>query len=350
MPSNVLGIIARGDKSGLGYQTRNLVRMLKPNKLLVVNSQPHFGYKQFHSDWYDGFSGIITKDLVPTLAECRAFLQGVDVILTCETFYNWHLMSLANSNMTRSYLQYNYEFLDYLNNNKLPLPTMFLSPSYWKIDEAKQQLRKPVQYLPPPTFLSDFKKARDVNFARTGKRRFLHILGKEAMHDRNGTRILIDALQHTKADFELVIKSQNELGMRVHDRRVRIDTTNPDDQAELYTDFDAMILPRRYGGLCLPMNEALASGLPVIMSKISPNTRALPTDWLAKAVKTHEFMTRSMTDVYSAYATTVAKKIDWLCEMDDKELSALKAKALEIADDNYSPRVLKSQYEALWTI
>ena len=29
-------------------------------------------------------------------------------------------------------------------------------------------------------------------------------------------------------------------------------------------------MPRRYGGLCLPMNEALTSGLPVIMSNQSP--------------------------------------------------------------------------------
>jgi hypothetical protein len=50
-------------------------------------------------------------------------------------------------------------------------------------------------------------------------------------------------------------------GYAVEDHRVKFDFGDPDDQAELYTDFDALILPQRYGGLCLPMNEALLSGL-----------------------------------------------------------------------------------------
>lgn len=37
-----------------------------------------------------------------------------------------------------------------------------------------------------------------------------------------------------------------------------------------------MILPRKYAGLCLPMNEALMSGLPVIMTDIEPNNVILP--------------------------------------------------------------------------
>ena len=40
-----------------------------------------------------------------------------------------------------------------------------------------------------------------------------------------------------------------------------------------------MIMPRRYGGLCLPLAEAMTSGLPVFRSSVSPNNE-LPADWL----------------------------------------------------------------------
>ena len=33
-----LGIIARSDNTGLGNQTRELVNMLNPNKILLINS------------------------------------------------------------------------------------------------------------------------------------------------------------------------------------------------------------------------------------------------------------------------------------------------------------------------
>ena len=41
-----LGIIARSDNTGLGNQTKELVDMLKPDKVMLINSQPFNKNKQ----------------------------------------------------------------------------------------------------------------------------------------------------------------------------------------------------------------------------------------------------------------------------------------------------------------
>lgn len=343
-----LGIIVRMDKTGLGNQTRLLTQMLKPDYLMIIDSGNHFKTKQFN-EWYTSFNSITTKDLIPTLNEYREFLENVDAFITCETPYNWRIMTEANQQMKQSYIQYNYEFLDHIANKSLPLPTKFLAPSYWNTDKVVDKFGSRVMYLPPPINVQEFKHNRLLNFNRSGVKRFLHVVGKQAIHDRNGTEAVLEALTYTKANFELVIKSQHQLDYSINDSRVTIDTSNSDDFTELYKDFDAVIIPRRYGGLCLPMNEALASGLPVIMSNISPNNKVLPKKWLVSATKTDEFMTRTMIDIYTTNAKSLAKKIDWLCDLTDKELGQEKLEAFNIAHSNYSFSALKSKYEALWT-
>lgn len=341
-----LGIIVRADKTGLGNQTRLLTQMLKPDYLMIIDSGRHFKTPQF-IEWYDGFESMTTRDLIPNVKEYRQFLDNVDAFITCETPYNWRIMAEANQRGIKSYLQYNYEFLDYLSNEGLPLPTMFLSPSHWKLREVRNKFDN-VMYLPPPINMQDFTENRALNLNRSHTRRFLHVIGKPAIHDRNGTQTVLEALTHTKANFELVIKSQYELDYEISDKRVIVDTSNDDDYSKLYKDFDAMIMPRRFGGLCLPTNEALASGLPVIMTDISPNTEILPKKWLVESKKTAEFNARTIINVYSADAKALAEKIDWLCGLSDKQLGYEKIEAVDIADKNYSFKNLKPKYEGLW--
>jgi len=47
------------------------------------------------------------------------------------------------------------------------------------------------------------------------------------------------------------------------------------DYWRAYDGMDALVLPRRYGGLCLPVQEAMAAGLAVVMTDCPPN----PTMW-----------------------------------------------------------------------
>lgn len=343
----------RLDHSGLAYQTFNLTRMLRPDKILAVDSSTFNKDMQQDYDRFEGFSGIMAKAW-PTNRECVAFLNtGVTHIFCAETPYNMALYGYANTRGAKVFTQPNPEFFDGWNHPHEPKPTKYLMPSYWYLDEMIERYGADmVQYLPPPAFPSDFKNARDENFRRAGRRKFLHIMGRTVSKDRNGTFSLLDSLKHTKADFELTIRCQHDCEEYINysdDKRITWDIRNIPIQEDMYKDFDAMIMPRRYGGLCLPANEALMSGLPVIMPDISPNNRLLPPEWLVTANITDTLQTRILLDVYSADSHLLAEKLDWLTTMPDKTLQAMKLQAFELGYDNFSPEVLKPKYEELLT-
>jgi glycosyltransferase involved in cell wall biosynthesis len=83
-------------------------------------------------------------------------------------------------------------------------------------------------------------------------------------------------LKYSKAEYELVVTTQTPLNFNTKDKRLTLSQDNVKNREDLYNGFDAMVLPRRYAGLCLPMNEALISGMPVFMTDVSPNNQILP--------------------------------------------------------------------------
>lgn len=344
----MLGEIVRSDLgSGLQSQTYNLCRMLKPDRLLLVNSEP-FNQREQHDYLYEGFNVQKTSGW-PTNLDCARFIRGLSHIITAETAYNPKLYELARLHKVKIYTQLNWEFLDHIHNRSLPSPHMWLMPSYWKLEEMQSMFPNTI-YLPPPIFMSDFKKARDINLQRNGPKRFLHIVGKIASHDRNGTLDLINAMKFSKGDFELIIRSQYDLPEYkelTNDHRIIFDIRNIPEQNDMYQNFDLMILPRRYGGLCLPMNEALACGLPVIMSNISPNNRVLPEKWLVDAEVSMTFMARTNIDVYLTDVTKLAMKLDKFAMMGHDELQLEKVQAVGLAIENYSSDVLKDKYKEI---
>jgi glycosyltransferase involved in cell wall biosynthesis len=340
-----IGIIARADKTGLGNQTRNLVRLLDPFRVLVIDSRPFNNNEQFF-DTYRNYRTTITRGF-PSDNDVRRFLMGLEAVVTCETFYNPRLVQMAHSMGVRTYNQYNYELLDNLMNPRMPVPTKFWSPSYWHLEEMQERFPN-VEYLPPPTFDTDFADVRGYNYALQGKPRFLHSAGRIAVNDRNGTLDLLKALPFCKEDFELVVKVQAGQILPTDDPRVRIEYGSPISETELYRGFHAMIIPRRYAGLCLPMNEALMSGLPVIMTDVEPNNRVLPKDWLVESYQAGEFTTRTQLPFYSAKFEKLARLIDAMAKLAKQPEKFIKERdlAYQIAKDNYSAEALKEQYYA----
>lgn len=319
----MIGVVVRQDRTGLGYQSRALARMLKADKTLEVK---------------DG-------EDIPSFDSYQQFLKDLDCMITAETPYVYEVWNWAKMAGVRTYCQPNWELFDGLIQPNMPHPDVYLMPSYWHLEEM-QELFPQTIYLPPPTIASDFDEVRAINLKRTGKRRFVHIVGRPAIYDRNGWSNLMDALSYTKSDFELVVYAQAPI-TGLSDPRVKYHIFDQEDQIDLYKDFDALILPRRYGGLCLPMNEALMAGLPVIMPDISPNNRVLPESWLLPAYVSDYFEGRSRIDVYSIEAKLLAEKIDELCRLPNHKLRTMKQRAFKIGYDNYSDTVLNSKYKQI---
>jgi len=193
----------------------------------------------------------------------------------------------------------------------------------------------------PPTDHTLFEQAKIINTSKNHGR-ILHIGGKAAVKDRNGTNTVIDMLQYSTGEYEVVVKSQTELKVKMGFGRLKLDINNVDNNKDLYTGFDAIVMPRRYAGLCLPMNEALMASLPVFMTNISPNNQLLPEPWLAESSKIDELMTRTMIDVYSADPQNLAKIVDDYMEITDK--TKMKQQAFDIGFNNFSVDILKPKY------
>ncbi len=337
-----LGIIARADKTGLGNQTKELVDMLQPDKILLIDSSHFNGNKQY-PEWYDGYDVKTTQAGFISNMEVNDFLSGIDVLISCEIFYNKRLSALAHRRGIKTILQYNYEFFEYFVVDGMRLPSVLVAPSVWNIDIMEKAYGHATNlvYLPPPTTPEIFAEAKEVNLAKKHKR-ILHIAGKRANSDRNGTDIVVEMLKYSKADYELVVKVQGDYEPDCDDPRLTIDNSNPDNRAELYSGFDLMVLPRKYGGLCLPMNEALMSALPVIMTDISPNNHILPDDWLVRADYQGKVEFKGPVELYETDPLALAKLVDTY--MEHTNILEQKRKAFDIGYNTFSPDVLKDRY------
>jgi hypothetical protein len=90
------------------------------------------------------------------------------------------------------------------------------------------------------------------------------------------------------------------------------------------------------------MNEALVSGLPVFMTKVSPNNAVLPDEWTAESKKIDEFKAKAIIDVYNADPKMLAKIIDEY--ISNKNKLNIKQKAFDIGFNNFDTSILKDKY------
>jgi glycosyltransferase involved in cell wall biosynthesis len=337
-----LGIIARSDNTGLGNQTRELVKMLNPDKILLIDSH-HFNGNEQHPQWYKDYNITTTSSGFPGQREVIEFLRNIDVVLSCETFYRQDFLHYAKRRGIKTILQYNFEFLLNMSVPEAELPDVLLAPSLWNIEQIEKMVdgRCKVIHLPPPTDPTLFENVRQNNMSKDHNR-LLHVGGKFAAKDRNGTQTVLQMLKYSKASYELVITTQKFPELDLKDSRVTVNNSNPENREELYNGFDAMLLPRRYAGLCLPMNEALISGLPVFMTDISPNNLILPKKWLIKSEHINSFQAKSLVDVYDGNPEHLASIVDEY--MDNKDKREMKDSALQIGLNHFAKNNLKDRY------
>jgi hypothetical protein len=336
-----IGIIVRCDNTGLGNQTYELTQMLNPHKIMIIDFTSYNSNQQ-NFEWYAERDYTICRGF-PTDEEMNNFLDGIDVLLSCETFYNDNTPTLARAKGVKTYLQYNYELFGNLRSPEAPLADFLISPSPWMIDRVEKKFshQAPVLHLPPPTRPEIFERALEVNLSKNHKR-ILHIAGKAAAYDRNGTNSVIEMMKYSKADFELVIKSQTPISSKGLDPRITVELDNVKNRQDMYAGFDGMVLPRRYAGLSLPMNEALLSGLPVFMTDISPNNIILPKEWLTVSEEVQAMRLATTVICYNVNPKKLAENIDAYINLNDK--TSIKQQAFNIGYKSFAPAILKSKY------
>lgn len=306
-----VGLIARCDSGGLARQGREFFHHMKPEATLVVRMNDLARYDEdpsFYSSLphrivdFDGHVGARFPE-----PDLDWFLANTDVIFTIETFYDERIPDMARDRNVRTVCDTNFELNAWATFPTRPRPTLFISPSTWHLGEYPQ----PVIHFPYPVDIDALTPR-----LRTSARHFTHIGGHPARDDRNGTRIILDAIPHIASPITLTIRAQTgwnpSPGPPPHHIDLRMPIGSVADYTTMYEDADVMVLPRRYGGRALGVMESLASGIPVIMPAISPNIDLLPAEMLYPCTFPPEptHMLGGWIDVYPSDPKVVARKID----------------------------------------
>jgi len=337
-----IALIARMDKTGLGIQTYQYFKCFRPHKTLVIDFSGYKPGKQ-HPEWYKDkgqtvkfHKGLLNQEAIDWITE------DVDVILSMEIFYNYGVINLAKQRGVKTVLQYNAEFLDYFNNKFIPYPTMLLAPSAWKLHEVKAlaQGKCKVEYLPLPID----REALPFRL-RSQAKDFLHIAGMPTHMDRNGTLIFIEAMKHVKSDVNFIIRTQQELP-EIKDERCKV-YNEVDNYEDLYSEGDVFVMPRRYAGLCLPLNESLSTGMIPIMTHCSPQDLFLDRINLIAPCSSDKFMARTEIEVYNADPEELAERIDWLANVKRETIEDLSRKADKLATE-WSWQNMRAKYLQLF--
>lgn len=261
--------MARADDTGLGVQSWEACRALQPDAVLVVEmgAGAHRELPTYH-DRYPGATratfahGRLPEDAV------RDWLAELDVVVGFECFYDPDFYDWAEHARTATALQVNPELLRPLDVYP-QRPSAWWAPTPWRLEHIPAG----AGVVPVPVADDRFPFRRP---ERDGVLRVLHVEGHPALADRNGTRIVRDALRRVTRPMRVTMASQAQRAYR-STGPAEIVTRGPmANYWDLYADHDVLVLPRRYGGLSLIAQEAMASGLAVVMTDAEPQRSIWP--------------------------------------------------------------------------
>lgn len=317
---------ARSTNSGLGIQTKDFFDYIKPYRTLVVDISKTDG-KPTYPERFQG-KGVETHEGFPTAKFVQDWVdrnEDLDIIVCVEIPYNYHLFAYARMKGIRTVLIYNYEFLDYLNQPTLPYPDLLIAPSIWNLKEAERAVRgkTKIEFIPVPVSLTNLQPV-----IRKEAKTFIHVAGYKLFEDRNGTQALLDAIPLVKSkDVKFLIYSQHQTNL-IDDPRVEY-RGEVKEHGDLYKEGDVLVLPRRYGGLSLQCNEAMASGMPVLMPVVDPNIYLLHPACLFKHAGLKKIKTRTEIDCYNIFPRHLAEKIDEFANLPAEKIAQISEFHLE---------------------
>lgn len=320
-----IGFIARGDNSGLGTLSWEFFNHLKPHKTLLVDPG---NYKLFR-ERFPGAKQCPRGDM--TMADMEWVLDGIDILLAIETPYRYTLFKMAKERGIKTVLIPMYECLP----KHVPYePDLYICPSELDYEFIGD---KPKTLIPCPINTTSLPYLH-----RKKAETFVFNNGHGGGGGRNGADVLFKAIDLVKSDARFIINSQVGLPHMERDN-VEVVIGNYEEYFDIWGQGDVYVWPHKFDGLSLPVQEAVATGMPVLTTKFFPFTEWLPDEWLFEpsGVERKRIFHVDI-DVYDVDPQVLADKID---EWYGKDISADSVKAFEIAQErsweNLLPNYLK---------
>lgn len=332
----MLGMIVRADEGGLGAQTHEAWRHLRPDRTLVINPGDGGRGTTDLSRYSDARVRVEGLELT---APSLAWLAACERVFTVETPYSARLGNILDLAGHRLVVQANPE----LWRPEYGPADVWL-PTSWEAARIPDALG--ILAVPTSTPTPGGPQPRVVDHVQT----FVHVVAP-AMHDRNGTDVVLGALQHVQHPCTLILHDPTGSygGWNVRRAgRVRVDVRSVPltDRWAVYRDADALLFPRRYGGLALPVQEAATLGLPVVATDLEP-LRGLPfVETLPPGGAYSCRMKGGDFQIHNPDPREVASAMDRLLAADEERTQMLSTAALTWAADRSWDRLLPA-YNAI---
>ncbi len=293
-------MIARGDNGGLASQTWEIARHCGPSKVLLVDLGSR-GRGACVPERYAGFDVRVTP--YPTADDLVWLCRGVDAVYTAEANYNDDLPTVAARFGVRHVVHANPELWRTAHGGPT---TELVVPTEWE----RQRLGD------PPVMPMPVDRERLPYTPRTQARRF-YFPCAPAFHDRHGEAIVTAAFQRVRRDVTLVIGPKPRSRTRKLSGGVTVESVQPRDDYWQWPDADVLVLPRRYGGLSLPIQEAMSLGMPVISLALAPYGDVLMPELLVEATQPRPVaMKGGSFPVWGCYPRALADVIERVADDD----------------------------------
>lgn len=247
-----IGTLAYATEQGLGYLAKAFYDHGVVTDVFVVrhSSRPTL-------PWYPDSPQAHIRD-IPNNRSVRDFCRSMDAMLYFETPFDWSLLSLG-----RSFLMPMHECMP----KQHPEPDAYLIPSDLDF-RAYEGTTKPRHRINVPVALPWKRR----HIAQV----FVHNSGHGGLKGRNGTRELLEALQYVQSPARFIVRSQD--GTDAKTDRITYQGSVP--QGMLYAEGDVFVFPEKFNGLSLPLQEAYASGMPIMCGDRFPMNTWLPRELL----------------------------------------------------------------------
>lgn len=279
--------------------TWEFARHMNPDRVLVMDIG-QYGRSDPHLSRYDGFDTRVVYGLGPTPDDRKWLLDGSDVIYSAETWYEDQFPHEAKEAGVRTVLHVMPElFLDNRVADDIWVPT-----TYRKSHVPNSRL------VPVPVALDRF-----THKVRSPAEHFV-ALWAPAMLDRNGINVVFQAVEQVRVSCRVTILGAQQVCELPSSCPVKLDChprEYPVDYFDLWPDdADVLLMPRRYAGLSLPVQEAAARGMAAVMTAVEPQN-----EWpnvVGIATTGHhphrQRMAGGMVDVWDPDPTGLARAIE----------------------------------------
>lgn len=260
-----LGVVVRADDRGLAHLTQEFARHMRPERVLLVDvDDPRFPTRLLDGDVVQAAQVFVAKFSGGLLdGPIVEFLKGLTHVYTAETPYAPDFFERARAMGVASVCHVMPEFDRFTGERPTLRPSAVWLPTRWRADLVEHSAIVPIPapVAPRPRL-------------RTQAHKFVHIIGSGARPDRAGTLAVYDAIREGPTDVQWFLCAQDvRRGVPAQlrgCRNVTMQTGSVVDRWSLYDEADVLVAPRRWGGLSLPVLEACASGVPVIMLDVDP--------------------------------------------------------------------------------